>query len=381
MRILIINTDYPNFLHAFYGKRPSLRLASYDEQMQERNRCLFGQADFYSHGFRTHGCSAWEVHANNRFMQVAWARENAPHLVQPAQADPVSSSLRERLRRKLFGKRLHDGLLSVLAAQVAHYQPHVILNQDMYLVPGKFLKKVLPRTALVVGQIASPLPDPSRIAGYDLILSSLPNLVARFREMGLRAELCRLAFDPRVLEMAPPNESRKGVVFVGSVSKDHGRRYQLLDYLSRHCPGLQIWGAGAQGLPSGHPICKCHYGEAWGLDMYRLLGQAAIAVNIHIDMAEGHANNCRLYEATGMGALLLTDAQSDLGDIFLAEKEVAAFSSPEECAAKIAFFFENVGQRKASAKAGQARTLSQHTFAHRAAEMIGQFKHYGAGAG
>ena len=35
--------------------------------------------------------------------------------------------------------------------------------------------------------------------------------------------------------------------------------------------------------------------------MYRVLRQSKIALNRHSDVAEDHANNMRLYEATGVG--------------------------------------------------------------------------------
>ena len=40
--------------------------------------------------------------------------------------------------------------------------------------------------------------------------------------------------------------------------------------------------------------------------MYKILGRSKISFNRHINTAENNANNMRLYEATGMGSLLLT---------------------------------------------------------------------------
>ena len=40
--------------------------------------------------------------------------------------------------------------------------------------------------------------------------------------------------------------------------------------------------------------------------MYNILSRSKISFNRHINVAENNANNMRLYEATGMGSLLLT---------------------------------------------------------------------------
>ena len=46
-------------------------------------------------------------------------------------------------------------------------------------------------------------------------------------------------------------------------------------------------------------------------------------------MAKSYANNMRLYEATGVGALLVTDWKENLGEMFEPGKEVVAYRSPE----------------------------------------------------
>lgn len=55
--------------------------------------------------------------------------------------------------------------------------------------------------------------------------------------------------------------------------------------------------------------------ELRGLDMYRVLARSRISVNRHIGIAEYYANNIRLYEATIMGALLLTYKKGNLKDL------------------------------------------------------------------
>ena len=86
----------------------------------------------------------------------------------------------------------------------------------------------------------------------------------------------------------------------------------------------------SERLPEGSPIRARHHGEVWGLDMYRALARSRITLNRHIDVAENNANNMRLYEATGVGALLITDRKDNLGELFEVGREVVAYGSAEE---------------------------------------------------
>ena len=65
LRFLILNTDYPEFLHWLYKKHNGLENQPYEEQMRVRNESLFGVADFYSSNLRKFGHEAWDIHANN----------------------------------------------------------------------------------------------------------------------------------------------------------------------------------------------------------------------------------------------------------------------------------------------------------------------------
>ena len=54
--------------------------------------------------------------------------------------------------------------------------------------------------------------------------------------------------------------------------------------------------------------------------MYKVYGRSKIVINRHGEVAQGFANNMRMFEATGMGALLMTGQSPNLSDFF-SEKE------------------------------------------------------------
>jgi spore maturation protein CgeB len=142
----------------------------------------------------------------------------------------------------------------------------------------------------------------------------------------------------------------------------------LLEELCRKVP-ISFWGAGAASLPPESPLRGRVNPPLWGYDMYRQLQRSKIALNIHIDMAEQYAANMRLYEATGVGTMLLTDWKTNLHEMFEIGKEVVAYRSVEECVELVNYYLAHDSEREAIAKAGQQRTLSEHSYYHRMQEL------------
>ena len=272
----------------------------------------------------------------------------------------------DRIVREKWSNRV---LADILTAQIRHSAPDVLLNQAMDRVSSRLLKKIKPYVGLLVGQIAAPLPQGEDLGCYDLVISSLPNLVDYFRKQGIPSELSRLAFEPTILTRLNGGAQKIAVSFVGSLSRHHARRIRLLEQLCQRVD-LQIWGPGVDSLPANSPIRNHYRGLAWGLEMYRILQTSKVTLNQHIDVAGSYANNLRLFEATGVGTLLITDWKENLPEMFEPHKEVIAYRNPEECVGLIEHYLENETEREAIARAGQQRTLREHTYERRARELI-----------
>jgi spore maturation protein CgeB len=379
LRILTINCDYGRFLKQLYADNPGLESESYDNQLRARNASLFGVADFYSRGFGSHGHAASEVHVNNPWLQGAWAREHG--MAVAAVAAPGADASPEarwiaRLRRALvplarrwISRTLTRDEARILDAQIEAFRPDVILNQEMAYVRSGFLRRHRRAGVRVIGQIAAALPPGERYGAYDLVVSSLPNLVAWFRARGVRAEVNRLAFEPTVLRAVPaPTVRDVAVSFVGSLSPEHRSRVDLLEFLAERCD-LQIWGNGIEGLSPRSPLHRCFRGEAWGRAMYGILLRSKITINHHIDLAAGYANNMRLYEATGCGALMLLNATRGLQELFADGAEVVTYRDPQDCLQRVESLLRDDARLSRIALAGQRRTLSEHTYERRTGEL------------
>jgi spore maturation protein CgeB len=258
-------------------------------------------------------------------------------------------------------------LYESLATQIRYHKPDVLLNHDMYLIRCDFLKEMKPYVGLLMGQHAGP-PLPTDLGCYDLFISSFQPYVDRARHMGIPAELNRLGCDPAWLSCMDGEERPFDTTFIGSFHPMHASRVALLEVLCSRFPQVKVWTPRVDQLALGSSIRNCYQGVAWGREMYQILSRSKITLNHHGDVLP-YANNIRLYEATAMGAMLITDWKENLPELFEPGKEVIAYRSPEECAELIHYYLGHDAERKAIAHAGQQRTLKEHTYARRMREL------------
>ncbi len=350
-RILFLNTYYQAFMNGLYARQPELDTLPYYQQKRVLIDSCFGDSDFYSTGMASAGWEADELIINASRLQETWARE---------QDFPV------------------DDCNAILLEQIRRYRPDVLYLQDLSPATEAFITAVRPFVHLIVGQIASPIPEQTHLQGFDLIISSFPHFVKQFRKMGITAYYQPLAFEPRILNRLPQVVREIPVSFVGGISPYHGTGLTVLETIAKSIP-LDVWGYGAQALPPESPLRQRHHGEAWGLQMFSLLAGSRITLNRHIDVAENHANNMRLFEATGCGALLLTDYRDNLGELFEIGREVVAYRSPEEAVLLARYYQQHPEEAAAIARAGQQRTLRDHSYQrlmHQTAQILERHLRY-----
>jgi hypothetical protein len=387
VRVLILNADYPRYLAWLYRRRAGLENAAYAAQMAERNTSLFGVADFYSRNFARLGHVAADIHVNNAWMQAAWAREHGlavgptvppgttrqqaiPGWLQRAVA-PFKPALRPLARRIGLSPRLDAQSEQILLAQIEEFKPELVLNQDLFHVDTRLARRIKQiGRPILIGQVGIAPSHGEDWSVYDLLISQMAAVVNFFRKHGARAEVIHLAFEPAILDVLPPPPSRSiDVSFVGAVSADHQQRVAQLEAVARRYD-LKLFGSGLHTLPASSPLHRCYRGEVWGAEMYQALRSSRITLNSHIDLAGREAGNARLFEATGVGTFLLTDFKDNLHTLFELDREVAAWRSIDECISMIDRYLDDETARAAIAKAGQARTLSTHTFGRRVDQIL-----------
>lgn len=387
MKLMIISTDYEPFLNWMYSRHPSLSHRSFAEQQRVRASCMFGVAQFYGRNLTALGHETLNVYANNRHMQQAWLHDSNPAYPNHSWKETAVEILRRASRHhplfdlKSAVRRLarnnpswNNWIYDVLRLQITTYVPDVIINLAMDTLDNSFFRTVKERNVLLVGQhAATPLRDASDLSAYDLTLSSFPPTIEWFRRKGLDARYLPLGFDPWILqELGPATESAIDVSFVGSLAPIHASRIAWLEAVCRRVR-VQIWSPDISSIAKGSSIRDNYMGPAWGYEMFRILRSSRVTLNHHGDIAD-YANNCRLFEATGSGTLLVTDWKPDLNRLFDTDREVLAYRNAEHCADLVMDSLNDEPRRRAIAAAGQARTLHDHTYESRMEELVSQIK-------
>jgi glycosyltransferase involved in cell wall biosynthesis len=369
MRIAVTDTVYPGFLATHYARHAELARAPYEEQLASLLEASFGTSDAYTVHLRELGHDACNLIVNCAPLQRAWAREHGHSLLAAALGAPAPTRAGARLRAA--------ALQAVSERQIAAFDPDVAFIHDMFSMSPGGLDRLRASGRLLVTQIASPLPPRGVYRRYDLILSSFAHFVDRFRAEGVDSEFFRLGFYERIAERLgavgastrPDAERPVAVSFVGGIDpRVHTAGTAFLERIAERVP-LQVWGYGVDALRPESPLRPCYRGEAWGLDMYRVLASSRITLNRHIDVAEGQANNMRLYEATGSGAVLLTDRGRMLEDLFQVGREVIAYADEDDLVEQVERLLADAQLRIEVARAGQARTLSEHSYRDRMREL------------
>ena len=393
-----ITTYYPAYLNDYYSRFPNITDKSYVEQYDHLMADAFGWADFFSKNLRKFGVNAHEIVFNAEPLQSAWAREHS---------------------LKIRGKEL-------LIAQLKTLRPSIVFVEDSKIFNKAELHNLrtqIPSINKLVGWHCFEYnrENIEHFKTFDLLVNGNPKYSTNFFiNLGIQVYQFHLAFEDSLLPFIFENNEypETDVIFMGSLIPRKGffsRRIELLEGLLEKGIPIKIYGnlivnekdtylrtlakqsvygasimfekLGLGTLNSSSNVLQkaVKWGEKrnayskrlqnvvcpalYGLEMMRLLSKAKIAVNIHIDLSKKYGGNMRLFETTGVGTCLVTDIKDNLNQFFTVDREVVAYRSVEECAEKINWLLEHPSERKKIANAGQKRTLRDHTYAQRIAQL------------
>jgi len=85
------------------------------------------------------------------------------------------------------------------------------------------------------------------------------------------------------------------------------------------------------------------------------------------------AVNQRVFDVPSAGAFLLTDRRAQLDSLFEPGVEIALYESPEQVPELLARYLADKPARERIARAGRARVLAEHTYAHRLKALLAAF--------
>lgn len=357
MRLLLFWSYYENYLSHLYATRPGLANQSYDEQLATILGDHFGWVPPVVRRMEELGFESRILVTNAKHLQATWARErNLP--------------FDEGTWRR-----------SIPMAQVREFSPDVLLIGSMFSYYGSYLKELRRHARSVAAWIAVPVPAIVDLGGIDLVLTSHRHFLDDFRRRGLRAERMLPAFEPKVLELSGPATRDVDASFVGSLTWSHQSRIDLLRSLDRSVP-LSLWVTfppwnwkhlARPGFPrawwTARDLLRKSQGSVFGREMYAVLRRSRLTINVHLEAAGGLAGNMRMFEATGAGALLLTEEAPNLSEMFEPGVEVIPYRSPQHLLAEIQRLLASPDELARIAAAGQARTLRDHNTLLRANQL------------
>jgi hypothetical protein len=364
VRVVALWSYYRPYLHGFYARHAGLASRPFAEQLELLLRDYFTWPPYVALRLRELGHDVEFVLANAPALNRAWAREYAPTLLDANEFEIVQ----ERVRR---------------------VAPDILWIGPIFDYYGPKLHALRSFCKRVITWIAAPLRPFLDLTGIDCVLTSHHNLADAFRRSGLAAERMLPAFETNVLAELGSTPSRDiGACFVGTVSWAHAERLSKLARLVRQAR-VDMWILNPplltksllrpkfyRSLVPYMRLRKHSRGEVFGVDMYRVLARARLSLNIHIGIAGGLAGNQRMFESTGMGALLVTDGKANLHEMFVPGEEVISFDSCDELIDIVKHFEGRERDAATIAQRGRDRTLREHSTLRRADELERIFMRY-----
>lgn len=403
MRLLLLTTVYPRYMTHFYERHPGLASKEYAAQRDALRQDAYSWIGVWPNYLAPHGFDADDVIMNIAPVQRAWARENG------------LKSWRDL------------PLEDIAVARIKQAKPDVLWCE---VLEERLLRRIrveTPSVRLVLGWVGSAIPNTRVWESMDLVLSCAPESVEYFAARGIRSGHFNHGFDPRINARLKRAAKTIDAAFVGQIARGrdfHQTREQMLEEIVAAGIGLRIFSSsyevtlrdafracgkiglyyGAKGLtalgvekksleklpgmhkaltwtsrpqmPSSNPrLNPFVFPPVFGLPMYQALRDSNVGVNIHADSSPTHASNMKLFETTGVGTCLVTDWKNNISQLFEPGKEVVTYRSASECAENIRWLLDNPSKREEIARAGQARTLKDHSFATRAHQLTAIINH------
>jgi spore maturation protein CgeB len=386
-KILIISSVYDGYLEKFHSDKANHISHSYQEMY---DRLMSDSTEFvasYVRTLRTKGVNANAVIANDSVLKRKWTEE--------------------------YG----DNAENILFSQVRHYSPDIVWVEDLRFTDEDFLSQLklkFPFIRLLIAYHCAPVTPGSfsKFLNFDFILTCTPGLKEEFESKGLRCYLVYHGFDTGLLPaLSSTSKNKSDVLFSGTLKQGKGyhlERIMLIDYLISNglnislfinlenvktlnfkkilrfiYKSLKTFGVtnpekisryleyGAEPVIS-YPksILKNYSNPLFGYEMLALLAGSKIVLNNHGQVAGQFAGNMRLFEATGAGSCLVTDNKSNIKDLFEPGTEIIVYDDNQDCLKKITWLLQNDDERIKIARAGQQRTLKDHTVSRRCDTII-----------
>ncbi|ANW00579.1 glycosyltransferase [Bradyrhizobium icense] len=296
----------------------------------------------------TNSPDAFYTNGDDEQLQLLWAKENG-------------------LRTK--------NLEQILLAQIEQHRTEVFYNLDPIHYGSEFVAKLPGCVKKSVGWRAAPSGS-ADLTKYDLIVCNFPSILESWRQKGCRVAYFFPAHDPAMDAFAVARGDELDLIFIGGFSRHHVKRSQALRavastrgvrarfYLEES--RLTRLANFLPPLPALHSyrypdeVRGIRANPLYGRDAYAAIAKSRIVFNGAVDMAGEDRGNMRCFEATGCGAVLLTDS-GRYPDGFVDGETMLQYSSPEQIPELIGKLMRDETRAKSIAQAGCAMVKDRYS--------------------
>lgn len=219
---------------------------------------------------------------------------------------------------------------------------------------------------------------------YDYIFTLERNCLSLYQELGC-SQVHYLPFAAQSTIFRPQNVSistRKDISFIGSA---YWNRIALFDQLAPYLSGknISISGIWWERLRNYKLLASKISPGTWlnPEETSKVYNSAKIVINLHRAYDDDAYNsnskriqafspNPRTFEIAGCGVLQITDVRDDLIQFYKPGIEVVTYSTPVELMEKMEYYLQHEEERRHIALRGLYRTMRDHTYANRMAQML-----------
>jgi spore maturation protein CgeB len=273
---------------------------------------------------------------------------------------------------RLFGHDLDDHVQRRLIRTALDRACDIVLTVDANLTPTSVatLRAAGVKTALWFPDAVSNLGKRQLLflAPYDAVFFKEPRLVERsVAVLGLPAHYLPEACNPRWHRPLGEYGERRHIVVAGNM---YPTRVKLLERLLADGIPLEVFGGPFPRWLGDHPLVKLHTGRYIVREEKARVFREAVAVLNNLHPVEIDGVNCRLFEATGSGAVVLSEHRAALPTLFEPQREVLVFRDYDELISQTRLLLSEPEGFAPVADAAAQRAHVEHTYAHRLTDIL-----------
>jgi hypothetical protein len=315
---------------------------------------------------------------------AAWfldTRFGAPHILAPIlMGNPEAFYTNgddehlQGLWAREHGLRIDDPE-RILLAQIEHHRADVFYNLDPVRYDSSFVRKLPGCVKSSVCWRAAPSGNVDLVE-YDRVICNFPSILQDWRQKGCKVAYFFPAHDPVMDAYADLGHDNLDLIFVGGFSRHHAHRIAALkaaaatagirarfhfeDSRLTRLANLLPFVPGLGSYRHPKEIRAIRAGPLYGRDLYAAAGATKVVLNGAVDMAGDDRGNMRCFEATGCGALLLTDT-GVYPDGFVDQETMVVYSLPEQIPNLLKRLVADTSWTDSIAKAGRAMIRDRYS--------------------